>query len=116
MSVRLLSRPVPGVPDVRRSARWPDGALLVPPAAALAIMLWGLNGPSYWRDEADTANLRKPRKTIQCRMQDDNSASPGELGQDGMVVDRPKPPTRFPHLRSGAPRGGVVQSGVFLEM
>src|SRR5215471_5243496 len=56
MSVRLLTRPVPGVPDVRRSARRPDGVLLVPPAAALAIMLWGLNGPSYWRDEADTVS------------------------------------------------------------
>src|SRR4029077_4069478 len=56
MPVRLLSRPVPGVPDVRRPARRPDGALLVPPAAALAIMLWGLNGPSYWRDEADTVS------------------------------------------------------------
>lgn len=56
MSVRLLSRPVPPVPDVRRFARWPDGALLAPAAAALAIMLWGLNGPSYWRDEADTVS------------------------------------------------------------
>ena len=56
MPVRLLSRPVPGVPDVRPPARRPDAALLTPPAAALAIMLWGLNGPSYWRDEADTVS------------------------------------------------------------
>src|SRR6185312_6771645 len=56
MPVRLLSRPVPSVPDVRRSARRPDAALLAPPAVALAVMLWGLNGPSYWRDEADTVS------------------------------------------------------------
>src|SRR4029078_4588494 len=56
MPVRLLARPVPGVPDVRRPARRPDGALLLPPAAALASMLWGLTGPSYWRAEADTVS------------------------------------------------------------
>jgi mannosyltransferase len=37
------------------AARWlPDWALVVPPAATLAMMLWGIGGPSYWRDEADT--------------------------------------------------------------
>jgi mannosyltransferase len=30
--------------------------LLAPPAATLAMMLWGIDGPSYWRDEADTVS------------------------------------------------------------
>src|SRR5215470_3952070 len=56
MPVRLLSRPVSSVPDARRSARRPDGALLAPAAATLVMMLWGIDGPSYWRDEADTVS------------------------------------------------------------
>jgi hypothetical protein len=29
-------------------------ALAVPAAATLAVMLWGITAPSYWRDEAAT--------------------------------------------------------------
>lgn len=29
-------------------------ALAIPPAATLAVMLWGITAPSYWRDEAAT--------------------------------------------------------------
>lgn len=33
-----------------------DPALLVPAAVTLAIMLWGITAPSYWRDEGDTVS------------------------------------------------------------
>lgn len=36
---------------VRRRADW---VLTVPPAVTLAVMLWGIAAPSYWRDEAAT--------------------------------------------------------------
>jgi mannosyltransferase len=42
----------PGVP----SRRTPDWTLLAPPAVTLAVMLWGIGAPSYWRDEADTVS------------------------------------------------------------
>src|SRR2546429_531673 len=33
----------------------------IPPAATLAVMLWGIQGSSYWRDEAATlAAVRRP--------------------------------------------------------
>ena len=41
---------------MRRAHRWPDWALVAPPAATLVMMLWGIDGPSYWRDEADTVS------------------------------------------------------------
>src|SRR5215469_16459309 len=34
--------------------RRPDWTLAVPPAVTLAIMLWGVAAPSYWRDESAT--------------------------------------------------------------
>jgi mannosyltransferase len=36
------------------AARQPDWVLIAPPAVTLVMMLWGIDGPSYWRDEADT--------------------------------------------------------------
>jgi mannosyltransferase len=33
-----------------------DPALLAPAVVTLAIMLWGITAPSYWRDEADTVS------------------------------------------------------------
>ena len=34
-----------------RAAGW---VLAVPPAVTLAVMLWGITAPSYWRDESAT--------------------------------------------------------------
>lgn len=34
--------------------RRPDWTLAVPPAVTLAVMLWGIATPSYWRDESAT--------------------------------------------------------------
>src|SRR5260370_21318812 len=39
----------------------PRWAWFVPPAAALALSLWGISTPSFWRDEAATiAAVRRP--------------------------------------------------------
>jgi mannosyltransferase len=34
--------------------RWPDWMLITPAAVTLAMMLWGITGAPYWKDEADT--------------------------------------------------------------
>jgi hypothetical protein len=34
-----------------RASGW---VLAVPPAVTLAVMLWGITAPSYWRDESAT--------------------------------------------------------------
>ncbi len=36
--------------------RLPDAAMVVSPAVALAVMLWGLSARPYWGDEADTVS------------------------------------------------------------
>lgn len=55
------SAPAPGT-RLRQDTRtgrpsWryrPDWPLIVPPVLTLAVMLWGISAPSYWRDEAAT--------------------------------------------------------------
>jgi len=37
-----------------RARRRPDWTLVTPPAVTLAVMLWGIAAPSYWRDESAT--------------------------------------------------------------
>ncbi len=49
----------PAAPQARgtwplRARRWPDWTLVTPPAVTLAVMLWGIAAPSYWRDESAT--------------------------------------------------------------
>ena len=70
MPVRLLprsSQPAPphpaglastaaGPSGVRPARRQLDWTLAAAPAATLVMMLWGIDGPSYWRDEADTVS------------------------------------------------------------
>lgn len=48
--------PVPQVTGTwpRRVPRRLDWTLAVPPAVTLAVMLWGMATPSYWRDESAT--------------------------------------------------------------
>lgn len=42
------------VPDGGVTARWSRLSVAIPPVATLAVMLWGISGSSYWRDEAAT--------------------------------------------------------------
>ena len=49
----------PAAPQARgawplRARRRPDWTLVTPPAVTLAVMLWGIAAPSYWRDESAT--------------------------------------------------------------
>src|SRR5438105_14692105 len=48
-------------PSAQTRGPWPlpawrrlDWTLAVPPAVTLAVMLWGMAAPSYWRDESAT--------------------------------------------------------------
>jgi Dolichyl-phosphate-mannose-protein mannosyltransferase len=50
-SARLTQATGAGRPAWRHR---PDWTLLVPPALTLAVMLWGITAPSYWRDETAT--------------------------------------------------------------
>ena len=51
-------------PVTRRPRRGPGGSawmLAVPPVVTLAVMLWGISGSSYWRDESATlAAVQRP--------------------------------------------------------
>src|SRR5487761_1684405 len=40
------------VARLRAARLLPDWTVLLPTAAAMAVMLWGIAPPSYWRDEA----------------------------------------------------------------
>src|ERR1700761_982797 len=56
---RGLGPRVPAAPQARgawppRARRRPDWTLVTPPAVTLAVMLWGIAAPSYWRDESAT--------------------------------------------------------------
>jgi mannosyltransferase len=48
------SEPVPASGTQRSYDRGPVWALLLPPLVGLALSLWGITTPSFWRDEAAT--------------------------------------------------------------
>jgi hypothetical protein len=48
------TRPANAAGARRAAGHRADWALIVPPAVTLAVMLWGITAPSYWRDEAAT--------------------------------------------------------------
>jgi mannosyltransferase len=56
--------PPAGQPPAAQRSGFAAGPLwmrAIPPAATLAVMLWGIRGSSYWRDEAATlAAVRRP--------------------------------------------------------
>jgi mannosyltransferase len=49
-------RPLPMGAVAAAFRRLPDAAMIVSPAVALAVMLWGLSARPYWGDEADTVS------------------------------------------------------------
>jgi mannosyltransferase len=49
-------RPLPMGAVAAAFRRLPDAAMIVSPAVALAVMLWGLSSRPYWGDEADTVS------------------------------------------------------------
>ncbi len=58
------AEPPAGQPPAAQRSGFAAGPLwmrAIPPAATLAVMLWGIQGSSYWRDEAATlAAVRRP--------------------------------------------------------
>jgi mannosyltransferase len=51
-----LRRPRPKGAVAAAFRHLPDAAMVVSPAVALAVMLWGLSARPYWGDEADTVS------------------------------------------------------------
>jgi mannosyltransferase len=55
VSILLEITPRKAAGDAGRAFQYrPDWVLIAPPAVTLAVTLWGISAPSYWRDEAAT--------------------------------------------------------------